>query len=106
MKLVWESGMADAFPEPFLDAATCLFGYCFNGLRESSVCLLQTQDGGFEEEQSTCRFHVVKGQRERSVPLVRFSVREDLSPPGLCRILSNMRPDCTRSLALAQDQVR
>lgn len=73
MRLVWESGVAAASLEAVSDAAVCPFAYCFNGLREISVCSLQTQDAELEEERLICRFHVVKGKREIRLPLVLLS---------------------------------
>lgn len=80
MHKLWEMGMNATHKSIVRDAAMCLFAYCFNGLRESSVASMRVQDVSFTDQSMICRLCVVKGRQASRVPLVGFTVHNDLSP--------------------------
>jgi len=78
---VWGLGMRSATTSVVRDAAMCVFAYCFNGLRESSVASLESRHVHLSPEEMKVRLTVVKGREASLVPLANYTRLGELSSP-------------------------
>lgn len=87
------------------DCALCVFAYCLNGLRESSVSSLETRNVTLTESCIVTRLSVVKGQPASRVQAVRYDRLGTLhSPVDLFRRWHAGRSAHVRFFALPGEQ--
>lgn len=77
---IWGMGMSTDSPALLRDAALCVFAYCMNGLRESSVLSILHTNVAMDSNKLTARLSVVKGKPASQVSLVSYARWNDL--PG------------------------
>lgn len=71
---IWGMGMSASLLQTVRDCAVCVFAFCFNGLRDSSVMSIQAKDVRSDQMHLRARLSIVKGKfasREQSVEYQR-----------------------------------
>lgn len=103
---IWALGMSTESPPVVRDASMCVFAFCLNGLRESSVESLLSTNVALSSEECTARLSKVKGRHASQVSLVRYARWNNLpSPVDLWVRWSHARGTHVRFFALDGEQV-
>ena len=78
---MWCLGMTTESLPTLRDCAVCVFAFCFNGLRESSVLSMQTAGVRIDEPVMSARLCVVKGRQASKEQLVAYHRLSSFSSP-------------------------
>lgn len=78
---IWGLGMSTSSPATLRDAASCVFAYCLNGLRESSVLSILPPNVSLDGNAMTARLSLVKGKQASQAALVRYERWNNLPSP-------------------------
>lgn len=106
LQQIWGLGMKTSSVSLLRDAALCVFAYCLNGLRESSVVSLPAANVNLTESFVVARLSVVKGQPASQVQTVRYDrLGPLLSPLDLWHRWHIARGSHDRFFALPGEQV-
>lgn len=69
---LWNLGMQASTLGVLRDSALCVFAFCMNGLRESSVTSIRSDLVEFQDGHVTVRLSVVKGKKASQEALVKY----------------------------------
>lgn len=101
---IWGLGMSTDDPNVLRDAAVCVFAYCMNGLRESSVLTVEEANVTLTPDAMTVRLSRWKGKNASQLPLVSFQRLGSFpSPLDLWTRWHHARHSQTRYFALRGD---
>lgn len=94
VQAIWALGMQSTSSMEVRDCCACVFAYCFNGLRESSVMSLLESQVTLTDDQVVARLSVVKGRQASREQLVSYDRISTLASPLdlLARWASIRRP--------------
>lgn len=81
MKKIWGLGMSTTSPSVLRDAACCLFAYCLNGLRESSVLTMLTDNVTVDAQSLKARLSMLKGKLTRHDTIIAYHRWDELPSP-------------------------
>lgn len=107
MQRIWGLGMSSYVPQTVRDCAACVFAFCFNGVRDSSVMSIRSSNVSLTRLSMRARLSVVKGKVASGVSSVEYHrVGTITSPLDLFLRWDSLRGDHVRYFALSGDQVQ